>query len=91
MNQAHALLVFDRPFVRELNDRWHRIKALVRLLQVGLGAAVVLLLLSTVFAYFRLDTATKGYYTGRLQIMAAVAILALAAAGVLMAQWIPWM
>lgn len=91
MNQAHALLVFDRPFVNELQNRWQRIKALVRLLQVGLGAAVVLLLLSAVFAYFRLDTATKGYYTGRLQLMTGVAILTLLAAGILAARWIPWM
>ena len=43
----------------------------------------------------RLDTATKGYYSGRLQFLAVVAILALTAAGTLFANvnsdWIRWM
>ena len=49
------------------------------------------MLLGTLFSYFRLDTATKGYYTGRLQFAAAAAILTLVAASVLLAKWIPWM
>jgi len=52
-------------------------------------------LMGVVFAYLRLDTATKGYYSGRLQFLAAAAILALSAAGVLFANvnadWLRWM
>jgi hypothetical protein len=91
MNQAHALLVFDKSFAQEVEHRWKQIKAMTRLLQVGGGSGVVLLLLTTLFGYFRLDTATKGYYTGRLQFMAAAAILALVAASVLFVKWIPWL
>lgn len=91
MNQAHARLKFDRAFRNELEDRWNRIRAGSRLLQTGMGAGIVLLMIGTFFSYFRLDTATKGYYTGRLQFAAAAAILALVAASVLLAKWIPWM
>jgi hypothetical protein len=91
MNQSHALLEFDEPFCDELQQRWREVKSFSRLLQTGLGSGIVLLLVTTLFGYFRLDTATKGYYTGRLQFMAAGAILSLVAASVLLAKWIPWM
>ena len=38
------------------------------------------LLLALMFGYFKLDTATKGYYTGRLQMGLAAAILAVVVA-----------
>jgi hypothetical protein len=91
MNQVHARLRFDRGFRNELDDRWARIRAGSRLVQTGMGAAIVLLLIGILFSYFRLDTATKGYFTGRLQFAASAAILALVAASVLLARWIPWM
>jgi hypothetical protein len=91
MNQAHALLVFDNSFRKEIEQRWKQIKSLSRLLQVGIGSGVVLLMLATMFGYFRLDTATRGYYTGRLQFMAAAAILTLVAASVMLIKWIPWL
>jgi hypothetical protein len=43
------------------------------------------------FSFLKLDTATRGYYTGRLQFGAAATILALVAASVLLMKWIPWM
>jgi hypothetical protein len=91
MNQLHARLEFDKAFRRHLEERWRQIRATSRLLQTLLGSGAVLLLIGTLFSYFRLDTATKGYYTGRLQFTAAAAILALVAACVLLARWIPWM
>ena len=36
-------------------------------------------LLATVFGYLKLDTLTRGYYTGRLRMAAAMTILALVA------------
>jgi hypothetical protein len=47
--------------------------------------------LGSVFGYFRLDNATRGYYTGRLQFMAAAAILAIVGAGALLGRWITWL
>ena len=91
MNQVHAQLVFDDKFRDEIEHRWSEVTSKSRLAQTGLGAGVVLLLLSTLFSYFKVDTATKGYYTGRLQFATAGAILALVAASVLLAKCIPWM
>lgn len=91
MNQVHAQLVFDDQFRDEVELRWSEIRARSRLAQTGLGSGVILLLLGTMFSYFKLDTATKGYYTGRLQFVTAGTILALVAASVLLAKWIPWM
>jgi hypothetical protein len=91
MNQSHLLVKIDQQVRDSLDHRWSEVHATCRLLQTGLGAGVVLLLLGTMFSYFRLDTATRGYYTGRLQFGAAAAILAVIAASVLFAKWIPWM
>jgi hypothetical protein len=39
----------------------------------------------------RLDNATRGYYTGRLQFMTAATILGVIGAGAVLAQWIHWL
>lgn len=91
MNQSHALVKIDKKLQKALDDRWAKVRATSRLFQTGLGAGAILLLLGTMFSYLKLDTATRGYYTGRLQFGAAAAILAVIAAGVVCANWIPWM
>lgn len=91
MYQSHALLAFDEHFRDAVSAQWGEVRAFSRLMQAGLGAAVVILLLGTMFGYFKLDTATRGYYTGRLQFAAAAAILAVIAASVLFANCVPWM
>lgn len=91
MNQSHALVKIDKNVKEALDQRWSKVRATSRLFQTGLGAGAVLLLLGTMFSYLKLDTATRGYYTGRLQFGAAAVILAIIAAGVVCANWIPWM
>jgi hypothetical protein len=91
MNQMHAQLVFDDRFRDELDGRWAEIRSKSRLTQTGLGTGIVLLLLGTLYSFLKLDTATRGYYTGRLQFAAATTILALVAASVLLMKWVPWM
>lgn len=91
MNQSHALVKFDKNVQQALDQRWSKVRATSRLFQMGLGAGAILLLLGTMFSYLKLDTATRGYYTGRLQFGAAAAILAIVAAGVVFANRIPWM
>ncbi len=91
MHQIHALVEFDTVFQSKIARRWSRLVAKSRVVNLGLVAASILGLLGIAFGYFRLDTSTRGYYTGRLQFSAAIAILALIASGVLLARWIPWM
>ncbi|MBP90883.1 MAG: hypothetical protein CMJ64_29925 [Planctomycetaceae bacterium] len=91
MHQSHVLVKMDEAVRDQIDHRWTEIVATCRLFQTGLGAGVALLLLGTVFSYFKLDTATRGYYTGRLQFGAAAAILALIAASVVLGKWIPWL
>jgi hypothetical protein len=61
------------------------------LTQLGLFAGAGLLLIGSIFSYFRLDNATRGYYTGRLQFLTAAAILAVIGGGVFAARWIHWL
>ncbi|MEX0819840.1 MAG: hypothetical protein WD070_09600 [Pirellulaceae bacterium] len=91
MHQSHALVKIDQDIRQALDQRWGQVRATSRLFQTALGAGALLLLLGTMLSYLKLDTATRGYYTGRLQFGAAAAILAIVAAGVVCANWIPWM
>ncbi len=91
MHEYFALVEFGPDFRREIDHRWQAVRGQSRLLQFGLLAGAGLLLLSTMFGYFRLDNATRGYYTGRLQFLAAATILAVIGAGAIMARWITWM
>jgi hypothetical protein len=88
---THALLGFDDNFRSAVTTDWAEVRATSRLMQTGLGVGIVILLLSTMFSYFKLDTATRGYYTGRLQFAAAAAILTVIVASVLYANYSPWM
>lgn len=98
MYRMHALLEFGPEFRKELEDRrvtlkrYARERALAyRLRGLALGFGAVLCFLSVVYGYFRLDTATRGYYTGRLQFLAATAILIVIVAGALLASRVMWM
>jgi hypothetical protein len=91
MHQVHAKLEFSPDFRDQLDRRWGELRATYRLAETGLISGGVLLLLATVFGYFRLDNATRGYYTGRLQFMAAAAILAIVASGAMFSRWIHWL
>lgn len=92
MYQTHALLEFGPAFGKELDGRRGDLERYVRetamayrLRGLALAFGAVLCLLGVVFAYFRLDTATRGYYTGRLQFLAAAAILCGIVAGAVLA------
>ncbi len=66
MKTVYVLMEFDADAQADLRRRWNDSKLEDRLVVVGVGSSAVLLLLSTVFGLFKLDTATKGYYTKRL-------------------------
>jgi len=91
MHENFALLEFGPEFRSELDRRWTKVRATSRLAQTGLVSGGALLLLASIFGYFRLDNATRGYYTGRLQFMTAATILGVIGAGAVLAQWIHWL
>jgi hypothetical protein len=88
MHQTHALLEFTPSFHQHLEQRWRTITVTGRTLRLGVIAAGVLFTLSLVFGYFRADTATRGYYTTRLQLLTATGILALVAGGVVIFRYL---
>jgi hypothetical protein len=91
MHEHFALLEFGPEFRKEIDRRWTHVKATSRVMQTGLVSAGMLLLIASVFGYFRLDNATRGYYSSRLQFMTAAAVLAVIGAGVVAARYITWL
>jgi len=77
MTYLHALLEFDDRSWRELARMQHEREIQQRLQEVGVEAGLLFVLLGTVFGYLKLDTMTRGYYTGRLQLAAGAVILCL--------------
>jgi hypothetical protein len=80
MVNLHVRLAFDGRTRAQLKRMYREAQVESRLLEVAGGAAAVLLVLATVFGYLKLDTLTRGYYTRRLQLAAAVVILTTMAA-----------
>ena len=76
----YAQLRFDDDDRRLIQRRFHDAAVAERLGYTGAWSGMVLLLIGTLFGYLKLDTATKGYYTGRLKLAAAATILAGSAA-----------
>ncbi|MGE0607307.1 MAG: hypothetical protein AB7O62_09455 [Pirellulales bacterium] len=85
MVYLHALLAIDDAARREIDSRFTDIMVAQRLKQAGGAAAALLLVLASLFGYLKLDTLTRGYYSGRLKVAAA----ALAGVGVTtLAYWL---
>jgi hypothetical protein len=91
MHQSHALLEFGPEFHQDIEQAWHNVVARAQLVKLALVAGAVLGMLALLFGYFNADTATKGFYTGRLKFVTAVAILGLVALGIFLARSIPWL
>jgi hypothetical protein len=91
MHQSHALLTLGPEFQHDVQQTWHQIVARARLVKVAMAAAAILGTLALLLSYFRADTATRGFYTGRLKFATFVAILGLIACGFLLARSIPWL
>ena len=87
---AYSQIKLDEAFRNHVVEEWKDHETRSRLLQTGLvgGGAFTLLLLA--FGYFRADHATRGFYTGRLQILALAMMLFLIAGGVLLANKFIW-
>lgn len=85
MVNLYALLKFDKK-MQDRIVRDHE-QALVQR-RVGVtagGMGLVVLVLGTLLGYLKLDTATRGYYSGRLKLAAAAVILSAVALGAIVA------
>jgi len=89
MHENFALLQFDQKFRSEIARSWNRVRANSRLLQTGVFAGAAILVLGSVFGFFRAGAATGGRHGGRLQVMTAVTILTVVGAGVIALRFIP--
>lgn len=83
MYEMHVLVEFDDAARRELAAMWHKERLDRRLAMTGTASGLVLLLLGTTFGYLKLDTATRGFYSGRLKLVAGAIV---AGAGVVLVQ-----
>jgi hypothetical protein len=88
MRRIHVLLEFDEAVQSYLKREWKDHLLEERLAVVGGGAMAVLSLVGLVFAYLRIDTATRGFYTRHLQVAAGIVTLLIIAITVaFLASW----
>lgn len=74
--ETHALLEFNEQDHRALVRRWRQLHTQHQALMAAIAGGAVLLLLGTVLGYLKLDTLTRGYYSGRLKLAAGTIGLA---------------
>jgi len=91
MYQSHALLEFGPEFQGEITQRWNALREESRLLQLGLVICSIMLFVAVAFGYLRVDHATQGRQSSRLQFMAAAAILLIVGSGAAVARFWPWL
>lgn len=75
-----ALVEFPPRTMSMLQDELNQQTVDRRMRQAGTWAAFLFIVMGTCLAYLKYDTATKGYYSGRLKVASAVTILAALAA-----------
>lgn len=78
MISLHYLLEFDPETNHAIEANYRQSVVQSRLGYLSAGGGALVGLLTIVFGYLKLDTLTRGYYTGRLRLTAATAILVLA-------------
>lgn len=87
MLNLYAELTFDRRIQQELRREYHDAVIGQRLAFTGVASGMVLFMLSAVFGFLKLDTASRGYYRGRL-LAGAVGVVLLAFAFVVVFRYL---
>ena len=75
MKRKFVLLQFDHRVKKEIEEMYRDKLLENRLGFAAVGSCLLLMLIGTVYGYLKLDTQTKGYYTGRLKLAAAAVIM----------------
>jgi len=78
----HARLEYNEPAANFFRQEWRMVVQEERLLLLAGGVGVFLAFVGTIFAYLKIDTATRGYYSGRLRLTAGAMIIGLIVAAV---------
>jgi uncharacterized integral membrane protein len=84
MVRIHAQLTFDDAARRRIEQRHRDTVVESRLAYTGTIAGLALAVLAALFGYLKLDTLTRGFYSGRLKAAAGAVILAAVAVGVML-------
>jgi hypothetical protein len=87
---GHVQLKLDTELYEIADLNWNRHLKKQRLFQIGLFSGSTLLILAVTFCYFRIDNASQGLYTGRLQIFSILCLLGVIAASVFLGRQIQW-
>jgi hypothetical protein len=82
MQRVHVLMEFDNSLRDEFRQQYQAGIRQRRLYQAGGGAVLLVGFLVVMFGYLTVDTATRGFYTRRLQLAAAAAILLIVVLGI---------
>jgi hypothetical protein len=86
MVRLHALLVFDNAARKQIESRYRATLIASRLAYTGTIAGLALAVLATLYGYLKLDTLTRGYYSGRLKAAAGAVMMAVAVVAVMLAR-----
>ena len=75
--RGYAQLLLTDDFHNNVDKSWRTNQTKNQLTQVALIGLTVLSLLATLFGYLKLQTLTRGFYTGHLQVICIAVIIAL--------------
>jgi hypothetical protein len=90
MWHMHALLTFTEQDANYFRRAWRETVQEKRLWSLAGVVGLVLAFLGTIFGYLKMDTATRGYYSGRLKFAAGVVTILLAVLAVALANAMHW-
>jgi hypothetical protein len=86
MLHLHARVEFDADDAAFLKRAWRESVQERRLWTLAAVVGLVLAVVGTIFGYLKTDTATRGYYSGRLKFAAAAALVLLGFLGFVLAR-----